>query len=181
MADKIYLVTEDYIKENSEIQDNTDIKLVKRNIIVAQDIYIQEILGTSLYRAILANIKAGSISAEYRTLLEDYIQPCTLNYALVKSMPFLNYKLTNKAVVKKEADNTITSDLKEIQFLQDTYRDTAEFYAERMIKFLLENYEADYPLYANSNNDDIDEMKHKTNSPYATGGLYLGDVDINRC
>ena len=178
---KVYFVTEDYIKENSEVQDTTDIKYLKKNIIVAQDIYIQQILGTELFNDIKNSIINNSISTEYRTLLENYIQPTVLYYALYKSIPFLSIKITNKSVNRKEADNAKPIDTNDVKFLQNEYLNTAEFYSERMIGFLLENYEDDYPLYNNSYNTDKDEMQHKSNSPYSTGGLYLGDIDINRC
>jgi len=116
--------------------------------------------------------------------LENYIQPMTLEYSLAKTLPFINYSLTNKSIVRKGADNTVPVELNELKFLQQQYIDSADFIGQRLIKFLIQSYQdGKYPLYGSGYNNDIDDIQPSIDSPYEiSGGLYLGtDYDEGSC
>ena len=70
----------------------------------------------------------------------------------------------------KNSENSQPADLKDIQFLMNNFKQDAEWYGQRITKYLIEN-ESDYPLYrANSDSDDIRPIGNNF-----TSSLYLGD------
>ena len=71
-------ISEKYLKENSIISENVDFKQLKPEIIAIQDIYIEPLLGTGLYREIKAQIIAGTVSSANQTLLDTMISPCLM-------------------------------------------------------------------------------------------------------
>jgi len=116
------------------------------------------------------------VNSDYDTLMETYLQPLVLEYSMYKALPFLNWSLTNKAIVRKEADNTISSEVSDIKFLQAQYKDSGDFIGQRCIEFLMQSYiDGKYPLYSASYNSNLDDIQPSKESPYFYGGIYLAD------
>ena len=151
------MLTADYYKRNTVVNLNVDEELLHPQIIKAQNVRIEKILGTNLFNVVLAEINAQTYTARITTLLEDYIQPALVEWITYTALPYLNYKLTNKSVSKKSSDNSEPSELNEINYLRQNIRDDAEYYSERTTKFLESNKDI-YPEYINGN-DDCDDIK----------------------
>lgn len=142
-------ISEKYLKDNSIISENVDFKQLKPEIIAIQDIYIEPLLGTGLYREIKAQIVAGTVSSANQTLLDTMISPCLMWYIMAFSPIALSYKYANKGVLTKQGgDSSNPATLDELNNVTSEYKNRAEAYAERLIKFLLENHNT-YPLYNN--------------------------------
>lgn len=168
MADLI--ITERYLKENGLVNDNADMKVITPIIVLIQDLYIHNILGTDLYNEIQTQINTDSVSADNQTLLDRHILPCMLWYTLCECTPAFKYRYMNKGVMVKNSDNSQPADLGEIKFLMDKWRNNAQVYHDRAIRFLKAN-RTTYPLY--DANTDCDDIK-----PDKTGfgtSLYLPD------
>jgi hypothetical protein len=82
MPDFAYMVDEQWVKDNSPIDDNVDTKLLRNAMRTAQDIYIRDLIGSGLYDEVLTQINAGTLSADADNLLlvNTYIAPCLLHY-----------------------------------------------------------------------------------------------------
>ena len=163
------MLTADYYKRNTVVNLNVDEELLHPQIIKAQNVRIEKILGTSLFNVVLAEIDAQTYTARVTTLLEDYIQPALVEWITYTALPYLNYKLTNKSVSKKSSDNSEPSELNEINYLRQNIRDDAEYYSERTTKFLEANTDT-YPEYLNGNTDCDDIKPSKLNF---ISGIYL--------
>jgi len=179
---KIFYIDEDYVKENSELQEDVLIKKLTRSIWLVQKTYIQNILGSALYTKINNDIIAGTLAGDYLELFEEYIQPTTLEYALFKSAPFIAYALTNKSIVKKDSDNNVTATLEEIQFIQTQYQKSGEFLGDRCVKYLLQGYlnEEKFPEYGCEYNEDLNEIKANKADSANYSGMYLNFGGKNR-
>lgn len=178
----IFFINEQYIKNNSEIQNDVDIKKMKRSIQLVQLTFVQKLVGTALYKDICDKIQNNSLSTDYQELLETYLQPITLELTLYKSLPFLSYTLTNKNIYQKESDNNRSIELDDIKFLQSMFKDSADFLSQQCILYLNQkvNNENKFPLYKSSENyQNLDYMTPEPDDsqPYYYGGIYLGDVD----
>ena len=71
-----FIISEEKLREFTDINDNLDSKLIKNAVREAQDIYLQRLTGTSLYNYILAQIDADTLSGNYQTcynLLNIYL------------------------------------------------------------------------------------------------------------
>ena len=168
-SNKVLMLTADYYKRNTVVNLNVDEELLHPQIIKAQNVRIEKILGTDLFNIVLAEIDAQTYTARVTTLLEDYIQPALVEWITYTALPYLNYKLTNKSVSKKSSDNSEPSELNEINYLRQNIRDDAEYYSERTTKFLEANTNT-YPEYLNGNTDCDDIKPSKLNF---ISGIYL--------
>ena len=169
-SNKVLMLTADYYKRNSVVNLNVDEEILHPQIVKAQNVRIEKILGTNLFDTVLAEIDAQTYTARITTLLEDYIQPALVEWITYTALPYLNYKLTNKSVSKKSSDNSEPSDLNEVNYLRQNIRDDAEYYSERITKFL-ETNDVTYPEYKEGNTDCDDIKPSKLNF---ISGIYLG-------
>ena len=137
-------VSTEYIYKYTVIENNVDADLINKMIIKAQDMNIQSVLGQRLYKKLLND--CPSFSGDYLTLVKDYIQPALAEWLLYHILPFINYKLTNKAVSTKNSDNSNPSGIEDLKWLRSQIRDNAEFYSERIIDYIKDN-ETSFPEY----------------------------------
>lgn len=156
-------LSEATLKLESILQDNVDMKVVTPTIKDVQNFYILPILGTSLYNEIAAQITASSVTTANKTLLDTYIQPCMIWYVRYELPLNMNYKYFNKSIGVQNADNMNPASLDELQVIMDRAKNKAEWYAERISKFLLEN-STTYPLYMNQTGIGIDTIFAKRNN-----------------
>ena len=168
-------ISETYLKDNSIINDNADFQTLQPIIILCQDQYIHPILGTALFDSIADQITAGSVSAANQTLLNLYVRKALMWYILRESPPIFKYRFMNKGIMVKNSENSQPADLQEIEFLMNSFKQKAEWYAERITKFLIDN-ESTYTLYRS--NTDIDQIQ--PNNSNFTSSLYLDD-DCDEC
>jgi hypothetical protein len=171
----VLLVTQQFLTDNSFINDNVDYKLLKPIIVTVQDMYIHPILGTALYNQIRAQVTTPPVSSQNQTLLDDYIQPA-ITWRAMQDAPFhLTYKFMNKSVVKRNSENSEVPSSDELIMLSDKFREKAEFYTKRLIKFLEAN-STTYTLYVNPGDSCDTIYPYKT--AYETG-MFLDDDGID--
>lgn len=176
-TNKTFFLSTQYLKDNTVVNNNVDNELLEPFIITAQNKYIESILGTALFNDIKTNIQNVTISGDNKTLLDDYIQPCLKEWIVYESLPFLNYKLTNKAIATKSSENSEPSELNEVQYLRNNVKDTAEYMSQRLINYLKQqSNDGKFPLYQNPGND-IDTIR--PNSSTYFNGIYLGNGGRN--
>lgn len=146
---KILLCSEDWLKTNSSINDNLFGKYLTVAIREAQDINLQTYLGECLYKRILGMVADGSITAStnesYKALLDDYIQPFLLYQVQANLIPTINIKVGNigSVVSKDEYINTLSQG--NIDLVQSDFQHKADFYAKRMLDFIL-NHSVEFGL-----------------------------------
>lgn len=181
MANVIF-ISEQYIKDTSYIDENVDIKLLRNSILETQDIRIRGIIGTGLYDQLKTQIAAGTRTALNITLLTDYIAPALKYWVLHDAALILTFKVMNKSIVKRTAENTETIQVTDLDRLMNFFKDRAEYFSERITKYLIQN-SSSFPLFENAGNG-VDTEYPKYNN--YTQGLYLGqqnsfkDIDIDK-
>ena len=168
-TNKVLFLSVDYLRDNTVINGNVDSEILEPFIVNAQNVHIETIVGTKLYNSIIASIEADTLAGVDKTLIDDYIQPALIQWALYEALPFINYKLTNKSIATKSSDNSEAVALDELHYLRTAVRDVAEYMSERATMYLKAN-ETLYPLYYD--NVECDEIKpNKTNY---FSGIILG-------
>lgn len=172
MSANILFISEQVLKDRSLLQDNVDPKLIKPTIKQAQDMYIEPILGTGIYRELQEQIANNNVSVLNKTLLDNYITDCLCWFVASEMVMSLGYKLTNKNVLKKTSENSETASISDLFDLMNYYKNKGEWYAQRITNYLCEN-NTDYPLYDNPGTGV--DIIHPNNTSYSTG-MYLGDT-----
>tara|TARA_R110002153_G_scaffold191591_1_gene344651 strand:+ start:122 stop:637 length:516 start_codon:yes stop_codon:yes gene_type:complete len=156
MAKALFITTQD-IKRYSVLSGNVDPDKFIYMVEIAQDTEIQNYLGTVLLEKLQALIIAGTVNdpanLAYKTLLETYVKPMTIYWALVLYMPFAAYTIANGGVYKHTSESSETVSKDEVDYLAEKYRDIAQFYTNNFINFMVYN-QTTYPEYNANTNDD---------------------------
>lgn len=166
---QVLLISETYVKTNSNLSESIDSKLLTSSILSMQDLKLEPLIGTGLYNAIRTQAAAGTLTAANATLLNNYIQRTLLYWVLKDCLMYVHYKVNNKGVQRHNDTFSQPVDLGDMQRLGDTYENKAASYARRVVAFIREHIE-DYPLYDNPG-DGIDVINPQKPNP--TGGMYL--------
>ena len=144
----VLLISEDKIKESSNLNDNFYGKNLRNPIREAQDIGLQSILGECMYKHILQLVSDGSIqdseNVAYKDLLDNYIQDYLLYMVLSHLILTANVKLANMGSVLTNDEHLVNLSQSEAELLRKNYEDKADFYCKRLQAFLCANYDA-YP------------------------------------
>ncbi len=172
MGTKVMFLSEATLKENSIVNDNVDAKVITPTIYDVQNFFILPILGTSLYNDLQDKVRNSTLTNDDKTLLDDYIIPTMIWYTRYELPMNINYKYFNKAVGVQNADNMNPASIDEIQYIRNESKNKAEWYAQRLTLFLMEN-NTTYPLYLNQTNVGIDTIFAKMNN--YTSGMVLED------
>ena len=132
MATALFIKRSDIVK-NTALNANVDTDKFIQFIALAQEIHVQNYLGTDLYDKISADIIAGTLSGDYLSLVNDYIQPMLIHFAMIEYLPFAAYSISNGGVFKHNSENSSLASKDEIDFLIQKERDYAEYYAQRIV------------------------------------------------
>lgn len=154
MATAIFIRRRDLIK-NTALSGSIDTDKFIQFIKIAQEIHIQNYLGTDLYNKISADILSSSLSGDYLDLVNDYVQPALIHYAMVEYLPFAAYTIANGGVFKHGSENSSIAEKEEVDSLIAKERDYAEYYTQRLIDYLSFNGPSKFPEYYSNNNEDI--------------------------
>jgi hypothetical protein len=127
MAEALLITRTDLVKFTA-MNGNVDTDKFIQYIKIAQDIHIQGYLGTDLLDKIKADIVAATLTGDYLTLVETYVKPMLIHWAMVEYMPFAAYTIANKGVYKHSSENSENVDKIEVDFLIEKERKIAEHY-----------------------------------------------------
>lgn len=171
----ILLISEDYIKTNSGLNDNIWGDYLLPAIRETQDIGLQSIIGSALYGSILSKVADGTIRDEgnsaYKKLLDDHIQVYLMYGTIVSLIPLIGVKLANLGTVVSNDEHITNLSQSERDLVSSRYTHLADFYARRMQEWLLANSE-DFPELDEC---ACDTMRANLKSA-ATTGLWLGGI-----
>lgn len=153
MAQALFITRNDLVKYTA-VNGNVDTDKFIQFVKVAQDIHIQNYLGSDLFNKISADIIADSLTGNYLTLVETYIKPMVIHWAMVEYLPFASYSIANKGLFKHSAENASNVDKNEIDFLIEKSRNLAQYYTDRFISYM-NNNQALFPEYYTNSNSDV--------------------------
>ena len=150
--DDVLLITKDDLFKYTQLSGNFDIDKITPFIKVAQDIEVQQLLGTVLYRKILTDVQDGVLAGNYLTLVSEYVQPMLIHYSMADLLLFHGYEVSNAGIVRNSPEGTQLPSENEINTLVERTRSTADTYRRRLVDYL-SYYPQLFPEYtANQNN-----------------------------
>lgn len=154
MATALFINRNDLVK-NTIIDGNVQADKLMHFVEIAQEIHVQNYLGTDLYTKLQTMITNDTISGTvYETLLVNHVQPMVIHYAMVDFLPFAAYQIKQGGIFKHVSENAETVDKNEVDYLVEKERTLAEYYTRRFIQFMDFN-QSSYPEYTSNTNDDI--------------------------
>ena len=153
MAQDVLFITRDDIVRFTAMNGNVDVDKYIQFIKVSQDLDIQNILGTKLLEKLKSEIIAGTLADPYLSLLETYIKPMVIHFAMVQYLPFASYTIGNKGVFKHTSETGEVVSKAEVDLLISKSRSLAEHYTQRFIDYMCYNGSQFPEYYENSNGD----------------------------
>ena len=167
----VRLITINELKADGFINRNLEEEYLYSAIDESQDIFLRELLGDSLYENLQNMVNAEDVQGIYQTLLDSYVK-IYLKYKILALLCVpLTYKLRNIGVAQQFSAEVNTTSLEDTKYLQNYYETKADFYANRLTKFLMKNTK-DIPEYKCTCND--------VTSPVITHpvcSIYLGNTN----
>lgn len=170
---QIFFVTETYLKRNTSITSNVDIKDVLPLIKPAADMWTRSILGTYFYDYMLTkfNTVPNTMTANELTLL-DYMQSAISWRAASDAVIELSYQLKNKGVQTQSGDFSGSPEYKAITWVSGAKAQKAEFYEGRLETYLRANKDLYSQFVSNLNNDSI-AKKCDDNNTFNSGIMFI--------
>ena len=132
MAQALFITRSDLVKYTA-VNGNVDTDKFIQFVKIAQDIHIQNYLGSDLFNKISDDIIANNLTGDYLTLVNDYVKPMVIHWAMVEYLPFASYNIANKGVYKSSSENASVVDKIEIDFLIEKSRNLAQYYTDRLL------------------------------------------------
>jgi hypothetical protein len=167
MSKNILFITRNDIIKRAYVGGNIDPEKIIPFVKTSQDKYILMLLGTVLYNRLQNDIALNTVSGLYKVLLDEYICDTLVHYSFVEALPFLSYTVANGAIYKNVSEQGQLPSKQDIDFLLQKELQTAQFYAERLVTYLIAN-NASYPEY-NQSNGQLDNVFPDKGQQYTNG------------
>lgn len=171
MSKNILFITEQLFKERTGASNAIDGKQLRPMIKVAQDIYIQPTLGSTLYNRLQTGIDDNDLNNDEKALIDNYVTDTLIWFTMSMLPMVMGYQLFSKGFLQKTAEESSTPSRADLELIEGKYKSMAEFYNKRLIKYLQENYEL-YNEYLNPDSgvDVIFPTKQGYSCP-----IFIGD------
>ena len=154
----VLFISESKLKDSTAINLNVDPQILLPYVLQAQRIYIETKLGTTLYEKLESLITAGTIgnvgNEAYKTLVDEYIGDCLPSWAFHMCIPYLRFKTENGNIYSKTSETGTALSTEEAQHLREEVRNNAEYFTERMIKYITNNISS-FPEYNTNSGADV--------------------------
>ena len=153
MAQALFVTREDIVKFTA-LNGNVDPDKFTAFVKIAQDIHIQNVLGSNLFQKINNDIIASTIANPYLSLLTTFIKPMLIHWAMVEYLPFAAYTIANKGIYKHGSENADTIAVDELNILIEKERNIAQHYQQRFLDYMRINT-ISFPEYTNNTSEDM--------------------------
>lgn len=148
-------ITPTDLKANTILNGNVDTDMFIQFIKIAQQMHVQNYLGTQLYDVITNKINTNTLDGDYLNLVTDYLQPMLIHFSMTYYLPFANFKITNGGVFKYKSDSSDSVSGEELELLVQKHRTFADFYAKRFVDYMVIYASAKFPTYWTNSNSDM--------------------------
>ena len=142
-------ITVEELKQDGFVNQNLENEYLYSAIDEAQGIFLREIIGDSLYETLQNKLSEVNINGVYQTLLDSYVKIYLKYKVLALLCVPLNFKIRNIGIAQQFSNEVNTTSLEDTKYIQNYYEGKADFYANRLTKFLQTN---DIPEYKCSSN-----------------------------
>ena len=133
------IISEQKLRQFTDINDSVDSSLLTNAVREAQDISLQRIIGTKLYKSILAQIDADALVDPYLTLVNDYIQDFLLYAAYYEALEVIYIRPRNNGLLTPTGgENSIEVNRSLFNVKRQNSENKMMFYADRLAAYIAE-------------------------------------------
>lgn len=166
---EVLLISEDYIKSESLMDDNLSPKYLLTAIKLSQDVELRSIIGECLLSTIQQKVYDGEIddteNIKYKDLLDYYIQPFLLYQVLSETIIPVSYKIANFGLMNTDDEKAAVVSNAHINLIREQYLNKANVYKKRLQDYLCQN-RSSYP--------ELDDCCDVNLYSSTSSGIWLG-------
>ena len=151
---QVYLISEDTLKTETVLNDNVSAEYFSSAIETAQEIYLQQLIGTSLLDDLCEKVKDNKLTVDDKELLDEYITPFLKFKVLAEVTLPIAFKYRNAGVVQTNNEYMYNTTMKDAQQLATHYDQRANFFAIRLTDWLCANSNK-FPAYRNTTSGEL--------------------------
>ena len=149
------MISEAKLKAFTDINNNLDVDLIKSTIREAQIIHITRLLGSRLYNRIVDDINNDTLTGNYKTLVDNYVQDALIYWSYYESLESIYLRPRNGGLlIPQGGENNLPADLQVYEKKRQSVKNKAEYFSERLVDYLCFNNNL-FPEYGQETNDDI--------------------------
>jgi len=172
-----FLISEAKIRSFTSLNDAVDSALIKNCIRTAQDVWLQNIIGTVLYNKLISDVDAGTLTGNYKGLVDDYIQDFLLYAAYYETLEEIYLRPRNNGLLRPnggENSDPVERDLYDMK--RQSLRNKMDYYSQRLTEYILEEdnlfpeLSQDTKLY-----QQLPDYTNKYKNPFVMRGTYYLD------
>lgn len=167
--DRVLLLDDELMKMVLPIDANISKGYIRPAIVLAQDMYLEETIGTRLTNTLKEYVVNGDVPYPYKALL-DRLQKMLAHYACAFIIENVGSKIANAGVMRTEDEKMLSLSSNDIESRRANEVHYGDMYRGRVQRFLIAHY-GDYPELMGWRS--IDELRANLSSS-ATCGLWLG-------
>jgi hypothetical protein len=178
----VLLVSETKLKAFSNIHQNVDVSLLSTNIKIAQDLHLQNLIGTRFLNDIYDQVRTNTLTLVNKELLDEWISPYLIWASVFEATPEIFMRQMNKTVVVGDTEQGKAITVKEMAYLRDIYQSRFNFYQQRL-QDELRNRPNLYPLYYSYSSTDGMPPRRETyfsNIHFPPGNRYPPRTNVFR-
>lgn len=146
------IISEELLKLYSPLSKNVDVDKVYPFLHLAQQYYLEDILGISLLEELQYQVSNDCLTEENKALVLK-VAPVLANYATYLALRSLTYSVTEKSLVKEHSENSEAISRNELGDYILSLKDACEMHKEVLIKYLC-RCSLTYPLWRPSQDCD---------------------------
>lgn len=179
MAITLFL-SETKLRQFTTLNDNVSTELLRNAVREAQTIEIQRIIGTKLYDKLASEVQADTLSGDYKTLMDDYVQYSLLYWAYYYALEEVLLRPRNNGLLQPnggENSNAVDRDLYEMK--RTSVRNKAEWYSNKLSEYILDKGSSVYPELGQTTDiyEDIPDYTTQFKTPFAFRNQMRGDIE----
>jgi hypothetical protein len=140
------LVSTNELKNLTSIGQNIDCELLTPHLLIAQQLYLEPVLGCALYNDIIYRFDNNQLTGNTQVLYEQYIVPAIAYASWYSLSPFLNWRTSRNGINKSGTDTLQPIEIQEFSMYSSKVENLMRFYLKRLEDYLKCNKDL-FPLY----------------------------------
>lgn len=146
------IVSVEQLKTLTSISNTVDVGLLEPHLLIAQQLYVEPVLGTALYNDIINRWNTDTLTGDTQTLYNEYIIPAIGFSAWFSVAPFLAYKTNRSGIQTQSAPDNTPVTPEELSLYVARVENMKTFYCNRLNDYLIKDNGVKFPLFRDSEN-----------------------------
>ena len=164
----VFLISEAKVRQFTDINNNVDTELIKNNIRISQDYYLQQTIGTKLYEKLMDDVQNNTLAGYYATLLNDYVQDYLLYCTYYETLESIYLRPRNNGLLRPNGgENSDPVDKDIYNMKRQSIENKMTFYNEKLTQYIIEE-EANFPELATTDKlyEQVADYTNKYKNPF---------------